>query len=398
MYMKTIIVWTYTSKEEEIFASKKTIVGRWLNAENKDLQLIIYKQKCIEFKKENNRTKIAFVKKQYDLNCPDRVGIEDLEIGKDVVLFHHNWREIPGHEFIPAEVSILDYSSTDEPFYTEMKSDIQKAEDERAFILTAQKWIRFYFDHYRREPIRLIKSRVLNLLAPRHITLQHIQHLLLEKEFDKAEKIFKEVVEKGERINSLSHLSSSDLIKLWYFILGDALNWEGIKIVPPQDVYLPEDRNKEGKPLYFWIKSYLSDVSFQQLDAWQILLRISGLQQQTDNFSINTFSCVLNFEKIFETIAYSKNTHDWLKAITNLAERNRTKNPLDFLWGILYKAEIENRNVSELFQRDLTYQGIWSHLSEFRFPSDEIIIVNNFFSWYQELSSVFDKIQNMGFR
>lgn len=289
--MQETLIWTYTQeeREREAFEAHQAFPGYWLYSESKDLRLLIFKQKCVAFKAENGRVKITFTRPD-DAGCLSHPEAEELELGEEVVLFHHEWKSIPNCALLPPQVIVLDYSSSDQPYYSEMLAAVRNAQSEPELVEIARYWRDFYRENFRKAPLLRLKHQALNLFAPLHFTLQQIRHLWQEKEFYQLQKLIEALKEEWKGAPPFSHSPSSELARLWYLFAGNTLNWKQLELAPPRDMHLPADRSGNELTLFGWIKNNLSKKTIQKLRLWKRLLAPAGLQKTKTGFAVNRTS------------------------------------------------------------------------------------------------------------
>lgn len=310
--MQETLIWTYTQKEgeQEAFEAHKAFLGCWLYSESKDLRLLIFKQKCVEFRIEGEGVKITFIKRD-DADCSNSPEVEELDLEGELVLFHHDWKSIPGSELIPRQVIVLDYSSSDQPDYAKMLAAVRNAQSKPELVEIARYWRDFYRANFRKDPLLRLKRQALNLFTPLNFALQQIRHLWQEKEFYHLKKLLEEITEEWKGSPPLSHSPASELARLWYLIAGSKLNWKQMELTPPRDMYLPEDRSGTELCLSGWIKNNFSERALQKLAPWKELLQLAGLQPTKTGFTVKRASGIVALATSLEKQVNSQQAEGW---------------------------------------------------------------------------------------
>ncbi len=310
--MQETLIWTYTQKEgeQEAFEAHKAFLGRWLFSASKDLRLFIFKQKCVEFRAEDDKVKIAFNRRD-DSDCLSSPEIEDLELGESIILFHHQWKSIPGCELIPPGIRVLDYSSADKPHYGEMIAAVRNARSTPELVEIAREWRDFYLATFRKDPLLRLKHQALNLFAPLNIALQQIRHFRKEKDFYQLQRLLEELKEDWKGSPPFSRAPFSVLGRLWYLLAGTEVHWKQANLAPPGDLYLPKDRNGEEISLHIWIKNNFSPKALQTLAPWKELQKLAGLRKTRGGFTINRAAGIVALATALENHVNDRKLEGW---------------------------------------------------------------------------------------
>lgn len=321
--MQETLIWTYTQGEgaPEAFEAHKAFLGCWLYSESRDLRLLIFKQKCVAFRAEDGKVKITFTKRD-DPDCLYSPEIEELELEEEMVLFHHDWKSIPDCELIPAQVIVLDYSSSDQPYYSEMLAAVRNAQSEPELVKIARYWRDFYRENFRKDPLLRLKHQALNLFAPLNFALQQIRHLWKEKDFYQLQKLLEEITKEWQGSPPFSRSPYSELIRLWYLLAGSELNWKQVGVAPPRDMYLPGDRSGNELSLSGWIKNNFAEKTLQTFEPCKELPALAGLQKTKTGFAVNRASGIVALTVALENQVNGQKLEGWEDFFTRAENKN----------------------------------------------------------------------------
>ncbi|NIU00665.1 MAG: hypothetical protein GWN62_13585, partial [Aliifodinibius sp.] len=326
--------------------------------------------------------------------CPEHAALKEIELLEGIILFHHNWKEIPGNEYIPAEVMVLDYSSTDSAIYPQMMTEVQETKTEQNIIEVAQKYVNIYNNEFKIDPIRRLKHRAMNLFLPLNVDIQNIRSLWQKKNDYEIERVFRELIELWKGSAPYSRSPYAELLRLWYMLVGEELEWTKLGSGTPHDVYLPKDRSGKEQPLLFWLANFYSDTAIQQLEPWLSILKISGLIYDDRRYEVNDSACILNFTKVIHHIVSSGKSQNWLHTLSALASDEDNSDPLRVLWRILSGLETNEYDVGFLFDEIQNFDELKTELAKIAIQNYQIKI-RDFSEWLNSLNKHFEKLQMM---
>jgi hypothetical protein len=395
--MQETIIWTYTRSEKEVFESNREFVGRWIEHPGKACRLFIYNQNCVEFKKDNDAIKIVFLTGTGKPQCPEGSEIESFDLGAGVTLFHHGWRTIIGNKFVPENITVLDYSSTDLPHYTWMLEDITGVQTAEDFIDIAIKWTGIYKKDDASDLIRRAQHSSLNLFLMTGIDVRSVENVWQKRELERLKHLCEELAALWKGYPPVSHSPCAQLIRLWYLIAGKNLDWKKMKIPLPVDVSLPGDNLDTVTQCFFdWMKFFgRTKHPEQKFESLRKLLRLSGLKISASQFEVDFSAPIVNYTRVLEVIVNSEFPHLWLEALANLMEESglkKAEKPLNYLWHLLAAAENSPTNAKKLLQKDLSYPQFRRALLRLQSMKQKPP-ETSFFDWLNKLSQNFDQIE-----
>jgi hypothetical protein len=395
--MQETIIWTYTRSEKGAFESNREFIGRWMEHPEKLCRLFMYNQSCVEFKKKDDEIKIVFFTGADKPQCPEGSEIESLNLVAGVTLFHHGWRNIKGNKLVPEEITVLDYSSTDQPHHARMLEDITGVKTAENFIDVAMKWTGIYKKDDASDLIRRAQHSSLNLFLMTGIDVRSIENVWQKRELERLKHLCEELATQWKGYPPVSHSPYAQLIRLWYLIAGKNLDWKKMKIPLPVDVSLPRDNlDTVAQCLFDWMKFFgRTKRPEQKFESLRELLRLCGLKIFGSKFEVDSFAPILSFTRVLEVIVNSEHPHLWLEALANLMEesyREKAEKPLNYLWYLLAAAKISQTNTKALIKKDLSYPQFRRTLLRLK-SIEQKSPKADFFDWLNKLSQNFDQIE-----
>lgn len=386
--MRTI-VWTYQSgqsRERDSFAPLGHLHGKWIEDPHQNLRLLVAPQKQVEFAAEGETVWLRFKKGDWPMPA------DNLELKHGVILLHHDKSMIPGYELIPQTVNVLDYSSSDASRYRDMLQHVKRIRSREELMQIAWKWIGVYAEVDKNHILRQVRHSSLNLFLTLCIDIRSIQNLWNKRESSRLKKLLDQLSKAWQVPLSFSRSPYAQLIRFWYVLAGQKVNWKKMGLTPPADVFLPREKwYKPEKDLYSWLQAYRGHEAPPRVGAWDKLVDISGLVQIGDNFTKKKTSSMVSFVLVLELLVKSPDPHIWLRDLDDLAGRKHEGTPLTFLWYLLAQAEENEILITALQKNKFSYDRLHQELAQLAGMNAEIMI-RDFWEWVNALNAVFDDL------
>ena len=295
------IIWAYATVDRNFFENNpfmKSLLQKKITFEHLTL-FVLHQDNLLNSKTADSSLAVS-------IRCmseQDRPYIEQVEAIRENVIFIHGESGKAGLlSLLQGNMTILDYSRSDMPYYKQMMENIESVRCTEELERVAYNWVGFYYGQFRSDPIGRIKHRAFHQIGPIVKDIEHLHELLEGHQWREFVAHLERLRDEWQGTFPASQSLKSYLARVWYLMVGENFEWQKLGISPPNDVGLiPAAKGEHCCLLEILQRTHKGPLD--SIDEWQALVKLLQLSESgTGTFTLKSGAGVYRFACLMDDL------------------------------------------------------------------------------------------------